>query len=34
LAADGTARLSMEQAKAILDLRLQAAHRAGARGDF
>ncbi len=34
LAEDGTARLSMEQAKAILDLRLQRLDRARARGDF
>ena len=34
LAEDGTARLSLEQAKAILDLRLAAADRARARGDL
>ncbi len=34
LAEDGTARLSLEQAKAILELRLAAAYRARARGDF
>ena len=34
LAEDGTARLSLEQAKAILELRLAAADRARPRGNF